>query len=114
MTRVKRGVTASKRRKKVLKMAKGFRWRRKSNYRAAKEAIMKAGKYAYRDRRTKKRVMRRLWILRLNNAVREFGISYSKFINLLKTKKIDLDRKVLSQMAIEDPKVFKKFIEKVK
>ncbi len=114
MTRVKRGVTASKRRKNVLKLTKGFRWRRKSNFRAAKEAMLKAGKYAYRDRRAKKRSMRGLWILRLNNAVRTFDVSYSKFIKMLKDKKIELDRKVLSQMAMEDPKVFEKFMEEVK
>jgi len=113
MTRVKRGVTASKRRKNILKMTKGFRWRRKSNFRAAKEALLKAGKYAYRDRRAKKRVMRSLWILRLNNAVRNFGLTYSKFIKLLKDNKIELDRKVLSQMAMENPKTFAKFMEKI-
>ncbi len=114
MSRVKRGVTASKRRKKVIKTAKGYKWRRKSNYRAAKEAVIKAGKYAFRDRRTKKRVMRRLWITRLNNAVREYGIKYSAFIKVLKTKKIDLDRKVLSELAMENPDVFKRFMESVK
>ena len=114
MTRVKRGVAASKRRKNVLKMAKGFRWRRKSNFRAAKEALLKAGKYAYRDRRAKKRTMRSLWILRLNNAVRAFNLSYSKFIKIIKDKKIILDRKVLSQLAMENPKTFKKFIEEIK
>jgi len=95
-------------------MAKGFKWRRKSHYRAAEEAILKAGKYAYRDRRTKKRVNRRLWITRLNIALRELGLKYSLFIKLRKDKKIELDRKVLSQMAVENPKVFKKFIETVK
>ncbi len=114
MTRVKRGTTANKRRKNVLKLTKGFRWRRKSHYRAAKEAMLKAGKYAYRDRRAKKRTMRRLWILRLNNAVRNFDLSYSKFIKILKDKKIELDRKVLSQMAVENPKTFEKFMEEVK
>jgi large subunit ribosomal protein L20 len=114
MSRVKRGVTASKRRKKVIKAAKGYKWRRKSNYRAAKEAVIKAGKYAFRDRRTKKRVMRRLWITRLNNAVREYGTKYSAFIKVLKTKKIDLDRKVLSELAMENPDVFKRFMESVK
>ena len=114
MTRVKRGVAASKRRKNVLKLTKGFRWRRSTNFRAAKEAVLKAGKYAYRDRRTKKRTMRSLWILRLNNAVRNLDLSYSKFIKILKDKKIELDRKVLSQMAAEDPKVFEKFMEEVK
>ncbi len=114
MSRVKRGVIANKRRKKIIKAAKGYKWRRKSNYRAAKEAVIKAGKYAYRDRRNKKRVMRRLWILRLNNAVREFGLKYSAFIKTLKDKKIELDRKVLSQMAVENPNIFEKFIETVK
>lgn len=114
MSRIKRGVTASKRRKKILKMAKGYRWRRKSNFRAAKEAVIKASKYSYRDRRTKKRVNRRLWILRLNNAVREFGLKYSSFIKSLKDKKIQLDRKILSQLAIEEPKVFAKVVDAVK
>lgn len=114
MPRVKRGVSASKRRKKVIKMAKGFKWRRKSHYRAAKEAILKAGKYAYRDRRNKKRTNRSLWIVRLNNALKENGMRYNLFIKLLKDKKIGLDRKVLSQMAIESPETFKKLVEKVK
>lgn len=114
MPRIKRGVTASKRRNKVLKAAKGFKWRRNSTYKAAKQALMKAGKYAYRDRRNKKRTFRRLWILRLNNALRELGLKYSSFIKTMSDKKIDLDRKVLSQMAIENPETFKKFIEKVK
>ncbi|MFC1645515.1 50S ribosomal protein L20 [Patescibacteria group bacterium] len=114
MSRIKRGTTSSKRRKNVLKMTKGFRWRRKSHFRAAKEALLKAGKYAYRDRRTKKRVMRRLWIIRLNNALRELGLKYSQFINVQKTKNVELDRKVLSQMAMEEPKIFAKFIEEMK
>ncbi len=114
MTRVKRGVSANKRRKNVLSMTKGFKWRRKSNFIAAKEALLKAGKYAYRDRRTKKRTMRALWIIRLNNAVRQFGLSYSKFIDVLKGKNIELDRKVLSQMAVENPEIFGKFMEEVK
>jgi len=114
MSRVKRGVAASKRRKNVLEKAKGFRWRRSKNYVAAKEALLKAGKYAHRDRRAKKRTNRALWILRLNNAVRAFELSYSKFIAILKAKKIEVDRKVLSQMAAENPEVFQKFVEKVK
>lgn len=114
MSRVKRGVAASKRRKNVLKMAKGFRWRRSTNFAAAKEALLKAGKYAHRDRRAKKRTNRRLWILRLNNAVRALEITYSKFINLLKSKNVEIDRKVLSQMAVENPAVFQKLVEKVK
>lgn len=114
MTRIKRGVMASKRRSKILKMAKGFRWKRKSHYRAAKEAILKAGKYAYRDRRTKKRTMRRLWIIRLNNAVRLLDLKYSQLIRIQKEKNIELDRKVLSQMAMENPNVFTKLIETIK
>lgn len=114
MPRIKRGVTASKRRKKVIKSAKGYKWRRKSHFRAAKEAVIKAGKYAYRDRKTKKRVMRRLWITRLNIAVREHGLKYSELINVMKKKKIELDRKILSQIAVEDPKVFANFIKKIK
>ena len=114
MSRVKRGTTASKRRKKVLKQAKGFMWRRKSHYRAAKEALLKAGKYAYRDRRTKKRTFRSLWILRLNAALRERGEKYSAFIKKMADKKIAIDRKVLSQMAVKFPEQFKKFVESVK
>lgn len=114
MTRVKRGVAASKRRKNLLKDAKGYRWKRKNLYVAAKQAVIKAGSYALRDRRTKKRVMRRLWIIRLNNAVRNFGVKYSQFIKIMTDKKIEIDRKVLSQMAMENPETFAKFIEKVK
>ncbi len=114
MPRVKRGTIASKRRKKIIKAAKGFKWRRKSNYRAAKEALIKAGKYAYRDRRVKKRVMRRLWILRLNNALRQQGIRYSEFMKKLKEKKVELDRKVMSEMAMENPEIFEKFVEEIK
>jgi large subunit ribosomal protein L20 len=114
MTRVKRGVPASKRRKNLLKLAKGFRWRRKSNYRAAKEAVIKAGKYAHRDRRAKKRTFRSLWITRLNNALRLYGLRYSRFIAIQKEKNIEIDRKVLSQMAVENPQVFKALVEKVK
>lgn len=114
MTRVKRGVAALKRRKNLLKDAKGYRWRRKSNYAAAKQAVIKSGRYSYRDRRTKKRTMRRLWITRLNIAVRELGMKYSQLIKTLTDKKIEVDRKVLSQMAVENPKIFAKFIESVK
>jgi large subunit ribosomal protein L20 len=114
MSRVKRGTTAHKRRKKVLKQAKGFMWHRKSNYQAAKEALIKAGKYAYRDRRNKKRTFRSLWILRLNAALHLHGEKYSAFIKKMADKKIALDRKVLSQMAIKYPEQFKNFVEKVK
>lgn len=114
MTRIKRGTTASKRRKNVLEMTKGYKWRRKSHFRAAKEAMLKAGKYAYRDRRTKKRVMRRLWITRLNNAVRLLGLKYSELIKIQKDKKIELDRKVLSDLAVTEPKIFEKIITDIK
>jgi large subunit ribosomal protein L20 len=114
MTRVKRGVAASKRRKNLLKDAKGFRWRRKSHYATAKQAVIKAGSYAYRDRRVKKRVMRALWIIRLNIALRNLGLKYSSFIKTLTDKKIEVDRKVLSEMAIENPNMFEKFVESVK
>lgn len=95
-------------------MAKGFRWRRKSHFRAAKEALLKAGKYAYRDRRAKKREFRNLFIKRLNNALREHGLKYSVFIKTMADKKIILDRKVLSQLAVENPEVFAKFLESVR
>ncbi|MCK4591847.1 50S ribosomal protein L20 [Candidatus Parcubacteria bacterium] len=114
MTRVKRGVMANKRRKKVLKKAKGFLNARSKKYKAAKEALMKAGTYAYRDRKVKKRTMRALWQIRINAKVREYGLSYSRFIHALKLAKIEIDRKVLSEIAVENPKVFKNIVEKVK
>lgn len=103
MPRVKRGVTAHARHKKILKLAKGYRGRRKNVYRIAKEAVMKAGQYAYRDRRQRKRQFRTLWIARINAAAREFGLSYSVFMNGLKKASIDIDRKVLaiSQYSIK-------------
>jgi len=114
MTRIKRGVMANKRRKKVIKKAKGFLGARSKKYKAAKEALMKAGTQSYRDRRNKKRVMRRLWQTRLNAGVREHGLSYSKFIHALKLAKVEIDRKVLSDLAINNPEVFTKIIEKAK
>jgi large subunit ribosomal protein L20 len=114
MTRVKRGISHVKRRKNLLEDAKGYRWNRKNLFREAKQAVIKAGTYAYRDRRAKKRTMRALWITRLNIAVREFGMKYSQLVKVMKDKKMELDRKVLSQMAVENPEIFAKFIEKVK
>lgn len=114
MTRVKRGVAAKKRKKNLLADAKGYRWKRKTHYRTAKQAVIKAGRYALRDRRAKKRTMRALWITRLNIALREHGLKYSTFIKTLSDKKVEVDRKVLSQMAMQDPKVFVKFLEAVK
>ena len=114
MTRVKRGVTASKRRKNLLKDAKGYMWNRKNLYREAKQAVIKAGTYAYRDRRVKKRTFRRLWITRLNIAVRELGLTYSQLIQKMTAKKVGIDRKALSQLAVENPKIFTKVIETLK
>ncbi len=114
MPRVKRGVTAHARHKKILALAKGFRGRRKNVFRIAKQAVMKAGQYAYRDRRTRKRVFRQLWIARINAASRELGVTYSKFMAGLKKANIEIDRKVLSDMAIHDPAAFSSIVEKVK
>ena len=114
MVRVKRGIMAHKRRKNLLKHAKGFMWGRKSKYKAAKEALMHAWSYAYRDRRTKKRDFRGLWQMQINAACRECGISYNKFIDGLKKHNIDLDRKVLSELAKTQPEIFKQIIEKAK
>lgn len=114
MARVKRGVAANKRRKNLLKLAKGFKWRRKSHYATAKQAVIKAGIYKYRDRRAKKRTMRNLWVIRLNNALRLHDTKYSTFINVMKVKNIELDRKVLSQLAVENPEIFTQFVKEIK
>ena len=114
MPRVKRGVTAHARHKKILALAKGFRGRRKNVFRIAKQAVMKAGQYAYRDRRTRKRVFRQLWIARINAASRELGITYSKFMAGLKKAQIDIDRKVLADLAVNDPAAFGSIVAKVK
>ncbi len=106
MPRVKRGVTARARHKKVLDQAKGYRGRRKNVYRIAKQAVMKAGQYAYRDRRQRKRQFRTLWIARINAAAREQGMNYSVFMNGLKKAQINLDRKVLSDIAVFDKPAF--------
>ena len=114
MPRVKRGVTARARHKKVLALAKGFRGRRGNVFRIAKQAVMKAGQYAYRDRRTKKRVFRQLWIARINAAARELGLTYSTFMNGLKKAGVELNRKMLSEMAIHDPASFNALVETAK
>ena len=106
MPRVKRGVTAHARHKKILTLAKGYRGRRKSVYRIAKQAVMKAGQYAYRDRRQKKRQFRALWIARINAAARELGLKYSTFMNGLKKSQIEVDRKVLADLAVFDKPAF--------
>ena len=114
MSRVKRGVTARARHKKVLALAKGFRGRRGNVYRVAKEAVMKAGQYAYRDRRTRKRVFRQLWIARINAAARANGLTYSQFINGLNKAEIALDRKVLADIAVHDAAAFASIVTQVK
>ena len=114
MPRVKRGVTARARHKKVLALAKGFRGRRKNVYRVAKQAVMKASQYAYRDRRNQKRDFRRLWIARINAAARELGITYSQFINGMNKAGITLDRKVLADIAVHDKAAFAGIVEQAK
>jgi large subunit ribosomal protein L20 len=114
MARVKRGVTAHAKHKKTLKAAKGFYGRRKNTIRAAKAAVDRSMQYATRDRKTKKRVFRALWIQRLNAAVREFGLTYSRFIDGLGKAGVEIDRKVLSELAIREPEAFKAIVEKVK
>lgn len=114
MARVKRGMMVRKRHKKLLKLTKGYRHGRKKLFKHAKEAMLKAGQYAYRDRRAKKRDFRRLWIVQINAACRQNDIKYSTFMNGLKKAKIDLDRKVLSQIARENPEEFSKLVAKVK
>ena len=106
MPRVKRGVTARARHKKVLAKSKGFRGRRKNVFRIAKQAVMKAGQYAYRDRRNRKREIRGLWIARINAAVRELGLSYSTFMAGLKRANIEIDRKMLADLAVRDKPAF--------
>lgn len=114
MPRVKRGVTAHARHKKILKLAKGFRGRRGNVFRVAKQAVMKAGQYAYRDRRTKKRVFRQLWIARINAASREMGLTYSQFTNGLKKAQIEIDRKMLADLAVHDKAAFGSLVAQAK
>ena len=114
MPRVKRGVTARARHKKVLVQAKGYRGRRKNVYRIAKQAVMKAGQYAYRDRRQRKRQFRTLWIARINAAARELGLTYSTFMNGLRKAAIEVDRKVLADLAVFDKPAFAQIVEKAK
>jgi large subunit ribosomal protein L20 len=114
MPRVKRGVTSRASHKKVIARAKGFRGRRNNVFRIANEAVMRAGQYAYRDRRNKKRDFRSLWITRINAAVREHGLSYSVFMNGLKKAAIVVDRKVLADIAVLDKPAFSRFVEKAK
>ena len=112
--RVKRGVPAHAKHKKVLKQAKGMQHNRTRSFRLAKQAVVRALQYAYRDRRTRKRVFRQLWIARINAASRELGVSYSKFMAGLKKAQIDIDRKVLADLAVNDPAAFGSIVDKVK
>lgn len=112
--RVKRGFAARRRRKKVLKKAKGFRGSLRKLFRRAKEAVYHAGKHATRHRKEKKRVMRRLWITRINAAVRPLGLTYARFISALKKAKISLDRKMLADLAVKNLEAFKKIVSMVK
>ncbi len=114
MPRVKRGVTARARHKKVLSQAKGYRGRRKNVYRIAKQAVMKAGQYAYRDRRQRKRQFRTLWIARINAAARELGLTYSVLMNGLKKAAIEIDRKVLADLAVFDKPAFAAIAEQAR
>ena len=111
MTRVKRSVHAKKKRRATLALTKGFRGEANSNYKRAKEALMKADSYAYRDRRNRKRDFRRLWITRINAAARQNGLSYSQFIHGMAQAGIELDRKVLADIAVRDPETFRRFVE---
>ncbi|MCC5879051.1 MAG: 50S ribosomal protein L20 [Idiomarina sp.] len=114
MARVKRGVVARARHKKILKQAKGYYGARSRVFRVAKQAVTKAGQYAYRDRRAKKRTFRQLWIVRINAAARQSGLSYSRFINGLKKASIEIDRKILADIAVHDQKGFAALVEKAK
>ena len=112
MARVKRGVTSHAKHKKVLKQAKGYYGRRKNTIRIAKQAVEKAGQYAYRDRRTKKRNFRALWIQRINAAVRELGLTYGRFIDGLNKAGIEVDRKILADLAVREPAAFKALVDR--
>ena len=114
MPRSNSSVPRHRRHRKTVKLAKGYFGARSRNYKAAKDAVTKAGLYAYRDRRQKKRQFRRLWIIRINAAARLNGLSYSNFLHLLKEKGVDLDRKVLADLAVNEPDAFSAILEKVK
>lgn len=114
MVRIKGGVRTHRRHKKVLKLAKGYWMTRHKQFKKAKEAILHAGEYAFMGRKLRKRDFRQLWIIRMNAALRNLGTKYSTFIKKLKDNKIELDRKILSQLAVEQPEIFKKVVEKAK
>ena len=113
MPRAKSSVASRRRRKKILKLARGYRGARSRLLRTAKESVMRALKYAYRDRRTRKREFRKLWIIRINAAVRAYGLSYSVFMNKLKESGIEINRKMLAELAVNNPEAFKKIVNSV-
>jgi len=114
MPRIKRGVMVKKRHKKIKKQVRGYLKTRRASIKKAKEAAIKAGQHAYRDRRRKKRTMRQLWISRLNAALRKHNLKYSQFIHLLKTKHIELNRKILAELALQEPTILEKIISQIK
>ena len=114
MSRVKRGVTTHARHRKIIKAAKGYYGRRKNTFRVANQAVEKAGQYAYRDRKAKKRNFRALWIQRINAAAREHGLTYGRFIHGLNAAGIEIDRKVLADLAVHEPAAFKALVDQVK
>ena len=114
MSRVKRGIHARKKRRATLARAKGYRGDRSRSYKRAKEALLKADSYAYRDRRNRKRDFRRLWIARINAAARREGMTYSEFMHGMRAAELDLDRKVLADIAVNDPEAFRRFAERAR
>ena len=114
MSRVKRSVNARKKRRSMLERTKGYRGKASTSYKQAKEANLKAGTYAYRDRRNKKRDFRRLWITRINAAARQEGMTYGQFMHGMKLAEIELDRKVLADIAVRDPETFRRFVERAR
>ena len=114
MSRVKRGVAARKKRRATLERAKGYRGDRSKSYKRAKEALLKADSYAYRDRRNRKRDFRRLWITRINAAARREGMTYSEFMHGMRVAEVELDRKVLADIAVQDPETFRRFAERAR
>lgn len=114
MARIKRGILTQKKHKKLRKAVSGFRTSRRHSIKLARQAYLKAGVYAYRDRKAKKRDFRSLWIVRINAALQPFGLGYNQFIHQLKTKKIEIDRKILAQLAHQHPQIFSALVEKAK
>jgi large subunit ribosomal protein L20 len=114
MSRVKRSVNARKKRRKVLEQAKGYRATKHSSYKRAKEQVQRSLNYAYRDRRDRKRQFRRLWIVRINAGAREYGLSYNEFMHGLKLAEVELDRKILADLAVNDPAMFAALVDKAR